>query len=187
MLNTFTFVFFALASGAGSVLALRGAWRGKSVASRMLALAGWMALIFSVLLWQQVYGIEFAVSYALAWFSLCAFVAVLLNRQYSAPRAAAELSLVTSGTTSASHKWLTFLAAGPLGLCASVPLTLAMARLLPVTMTSQMAIAAIAFPILWALAAYWVSARDNPGRFCLLFCVAGALALVALVLMGPQA
>ena len=116
MLNTFTFVLFALASGAGSVLALRGAWRGKSVASRMLALAGWMALIFSVLLWQQVYGIEFAVSYALAWFSLCAFVAVLLNRQYSAPRAAAELSLVTSGATSARHKWLTFLAAGPLGL-----------------------------------------------------------------------
>ena len=155
-------VVTALLSGAASVAALRGAWRRKGIRNGVLVLIGWLALALSLALWSSALGIEYGVSYALAWFALCAIIAVILNREHRAPQP--DRAAPLSEATTMGHKWLTFFAAGPLAVIACVPLTLLVTLLLPVARVNQMALAAVLFPTLWGLAAYWASARDNPGR-----------------------
>jgi hypothetical protein len=46
-----------------------------------------------------------------------------------------------------------------------------------------MALAAVLFPTLWALAAYWTSAGDRPLRFSLLFALLGAASYTGLTLL----
>lgn len=175
-------LLLALASGASAIAALRGAWRSKGRGNRVLVYAGWAALLLSTILWSQAYGVEFGLSYALAWFALCATVACLLNREYRAPQLDTAAPL-TAQTTSTGYKWLTFLAAGPLALVACVPLTLLMTLLLPLERVNQMALAAVLFPILWALAAYWTSARDKPAHFSVLFVAVGITSYLGLTLL----
>jgi len=57
--------------------------------------------------------------------------------------------------------------------------------LLPTPRVNQMALAAVLFPMLWALAAYWASAGDRPGRFSLLFLAVGAVSAGGLLLLDP--
>lgn len=179
-------VLAALASGGAAVVALRLAWRRKGAGNRVLVAGGWLALALSTCLWSAAHGVEFGVSYALAWFALCATPAVVLNREYRQPQPDKAAPLTSTAPASTGHKWLTFLAAGPLALLASAPLTLLLTLLLPLARVNQMALAAVLFPTLWALAAYWTSASDRPLRFSLLFVLLGVASYTGLTVMNPS-
>ena len=175
----------ALTAGAGSVLSLRLAWRRKGTGNTLLVLAGWSALLVSMLLWTRLQGAEFGVSFALAWLVLCAAAPLLLNREFRPPQPDTPIALA-SAATSTGQKWLTFIGAGPAGLLATIPLTLMLTMLTPLSRVNQMAIAAVLFPTLWGLAAYGVSAGDNPGRDTVILIVVGALSTGVLFLMATS-
>lgn len=174
--------FLALASGAFSIFALRTAWRRKGFGNHLMVAGGWAMLLLATFLWCRIFGTEFGISYSLAWFATCAVFAVLFNREYSEPLVSTS-SCAKTDNSGTGRKWLRFIAAGPVALVSCVPLTLLFTLLLPLERVSQMALASVLFPVLWALGAYWSSARDNPGRVILLFIAAGLASKVCLILL----
>ena len=163
----------ALALTLAGVGALRLGWR-QAGARRALVWGGWLMLLLATCAWIRAAGIEFGTSYSLLGLALAAWLTMALGVERSEPR----LDRVATGNTvasSLSHKLCTFAAAGPLAAFACCQVTLLLVLELPITRVNQMAIAALLFPLLWGIAAYWSCYRQTPGRNALLFALGGSL------------
>ncbi|MEM9256597.1 MAG: hypothetical protein AAGA91_14215 [Pseudomonadota bacterium] len=162
----------ALGAGGAGIVSLRYSWRRRSAAGRLALTLGWSALLLCLFAFSAAFGSEFGISYALAWIALCAFLVVASNREVRPP--ASDSPGLTGHGSGRLYKWLVFIAAGPLAGIATAQLTLLVCMLLPATRTTQVAIAVVLFPLLWACAAFWITAARLPGRASL-GCVACAL------------
>jgi hypothetical protein len=166
--------------GAAGVGALRVAWRSQGWRHRALMPAGWIALALCLYFWSLDAGTEFGVSYALAWIALCALALIAAQAQ----RRPRREEITASGSTfdsSAGHKWLTFIAAGPLAALACCQLTLVLVYLSPLHLINQMALAALLYPILWGIAAYLSCYYGRPGRNALVFIFFGCASSLLLL------
>ena len=172
----------SLLTGAAGVALLRYCWRRPGPRHMAALLAAWSLLGISLGAWVFTYGVEFGASFALAWLTLCGFATVAVGTRWRAP--AATAATVGNDTSSAGwHKWLTFLAAGPIAGVAACPLTLLLTRLLPMVIADQVAVGVVLFPLLWASLSYWSVYSVRPARNTLLLgALAGACAALFFLL-----
>lgn len=168
-------------AGSTGVLGLRLGWRKRAVPARILVAIAWLLLGVAVYACSQMWGGEFGISYFFAVLALAAWLLVLGSGELRAPRAEKPASN-TAGGTSTWHKWLTFLAAGPLAGLASCQLTLAATYLLPATELTRVASAAILFPVLWGIVAAVSCMLDRPGRAAMVFLGIAALSSLSIYL-----
>lgn len=162
---------------------LRAAWRRPQLPWRWAAAAGWLLLALSLYSGALAWGWEFGASYMLAALSLVA-VGILLANSERRPALAERKAGANSaqGGSSAAHKWLLFLVAGPLAAVASCQLTLLLVLLLPGDEIGSMAVAAVLFPLAWALLAFYACYQNKPSRLGCGLLLAAVLSSLALYL-----
>lgn len=174
-----TFAFAALLLCYAGLGALRLGWRRKHMPGRLAILGGWALLVAAICFSIQAWGVEYGTSYALAALSLMGLSLVAVNTERR-PQALEKVRSDLALPASAFQKWLTFLAAGPLAGITSMHVTLWVARALPGGEINNMAIAAIVFPVLWALTAYLVCFIRRPVLSAISLTVTAAIACIAL-------
>lgn len=171
----------AAACGIG---ALYASWRGCLRRKAAVNLAGWVMIGISVMLWMRVTGVEFGLVIAFLVLPLLAWVAVLVNTEVRAVKAA-RIQPADSGVRSvpAVMRHLALLVGTvPVAALASALLAMTLAQLLPLDVVDRMAFGVLAVPVLWGLLAWWMSIDARPLRPA-----AGVAVLVAscaLVLYG---
>ncbi len=164
------------------VLLLRLAWRRPSRAP--LRLTGWLLLAASVWAWSRAAGAEFGVTYSLATLAFAAWLLAGVNaeRRATARRSERIIAGPSLADTTTAHKVGTFLAVALLAAVSTALVTIAAARLLPIGSGSQMATAALAYPALWGIAAYWLCAHRRLLRDSALLFALGALSALGIFL-----
>ncbi|MAT94961.1 MAG: hypothetical protein CME59_20515 [Halioglobus sp.] len=176
----------SLLTGAAGVALLRRCWRRAGAGHRATRLAAWSLLGVSLASWILGYGAEFGASYALAWFTLCGCAAVAAGARRRAP-ARTDAAPGSGPASSGWHKWLTFVAAGPLAGAAACLLTLLLTQLLPLVTADRVAVAVVLFPLLWAGLSFCSVYSVRPARNALAFSAATGLcgALLFLIPWSP--
>ena len=163
MSSSALWTFAAVLLGIFGLLGLRRSWRHANRQSWRFG--GWLLLLISTGAWIRGLGPEFGITLSLTTLTLLALVLVIANQDRRPPvrrpaRAAAGPSLAE---TSLGHKAATFLVAGVLAGVSTCMLTVALTPFLPTSTANQMATAAMAFPVLWGVAAFAVCLVRRPG------------------------
>ena len=178
-----TYLIVAIVAAVAGLALLRSRWRRAGTYHALLLLTAWLLLAGASGAASIAYGAEFGISYAFAGISLTAMLLVIANSERR-PRADTAQARDVIPTTSRARKWLTFITAGVLAGAACAPLTIAISRLLPVALPSQMAIAVVLFPVLWSVAAYWTTATGRTAVKAVLFLSVAVGTTLMLPLLG---
>ncbi len=146
----------ALMLGCIGVSALRLGWESQSKLKGLILWMGWLVLMISGIYWIQFAGAEFGVVYLSIIPGIVAGLMIVIGSEYRPQKwrdqqAEAKPML----TTSVRHRAGTFLVVGPLAGLVSCPVILFIAISLPVEQRDAMIIAALGYPVLWALLAIW--------------------------------
>ena len=155
-------------AGSTGVVGLRLGWRKRALGARIVVATAWLLLGVAGYVCAQRWGSEFGISYFFSALALVAWLLVLCSAELRPPRVEKAAGSVATGT-STGHKWLTFIAAGPLAGFACCQLTLALTYLLPATELTRVAIAAVLFPVMWGIVAAVSCMLGQPGRAAILF------------------
>lgn len=158
--------------------------RGRKHLGRLTMPAGWVAIGTGLLFWCLDVGAEFGTVYALATVSVLAWAFILIGSSVEAAKPVRPAPRSTSlADTDVRQKLVTFVIAGPLACAAAACLTLAAARLLPVTTATQMVTAALLFPVVWASLCAWYCATTKK-RSAGAFVIAAGMLAAALISLG---
>ncbi|QFU77353.1 hypothetical protein EY643_17725 [Halioglobus maricola] len=172
----------SLILGAAGLGALRLGWRKKTPGSRTTVVLGWILLGTCLATAVQYWGAEFGLSYSLAALGLLALIPITANYEYKPPKVDHSAGGLSS---TPGHRWLTFLAAGPLAGIACCQLTLTLVDLAPGSEINRMAWAAVGFPSLWGLLMYLICTQRQPVRYALI-CTALIIACSLYLYLGTS-
>ncbi len=170
----------------GFVAGLFGAWRRGSGAWAAAAL---ILLLAAIVTWCAAAGVEFGLVYALTLPSLAAFalIAAVNDRRGATPRsapAARRLPAPTAGGAAQALGKVMLVVPGA-GVAAALG-ALAIGYLLHEEAADRLVTAGLLLPLLWGLAAYWLSAARRIARPLAALAVA-AIAGAAFLRLGVAA
>lgn len=140
----------------------------------MMPLAS-LLIVAAINLWAQRVGIEFAVIYTLLTLTFTAWITTTKGVEFRAVKQTPPALPKQLLNTSTTHKVATFFVAGPLTVVTACLVTIALASLLPIALNEQLVMGAFVYPLLIAVAIYWICSSDRLMRNgLLLFAISGA-------------
>ncbi len=152
-----------LAAGMGSALLLRRAWRKRDAGRPWLIIAGWIAILTTVIASGFLLGAArgpFA-AFAIIPFAGLALIAAGVQIRDPKKRPPRELALEPSDRGSKAWRgWLRAALAGPIGGIAAMGVGLAWTVWVPGAPQTRMVIGGLLVPVLWGGAMAWTLA-DN--------------------------
>lgn len=160
--TSLAYIVAALMLCSAGVKMLHAGWGNSHKTGRIYVASGWLSILTAVIVWSLAQGVEYGITFTLLWLAIVAWLMIgkgVERRPQKDP--ADKLNPAALSKTSLLHKCGTFLVAGPVALIATVLLTAAFAGHSPGLLENRMAVAAIAFPILWAAVMVWVSASGR--------------------------
>lgn len=168
------------------VAGLRRSWASRGAAHPLWLLAGWAAIIASVVIAAWGWGGEIGIPAALTVVSVVALGFVAANVQW---RAARQARVRTASPVDPSDRpsriWrgiVRTILAGPLAGAASVGVGVALATRLPLGEADRIAIGGLTIPLLWAGGMAWTLADDRIFRaFAVLVLVAAVSYSIAFI------
>jgi len=169
----------AVAFGSLGIGVLRLGWRKAGYPTRLLIPLGWLIVALALWCWSAAVGVEFGLSLGLAWLSITAWLVIAPGASHR-ERSVEPVARRETPTTTTTHRWMVFFAAGPLAGLASCQASLLVVTVLPLNPISGMALAALLFPALWGLACFYTCYEGRPGRHVLLYLVIILLATALL-------
>lgn len=153
----------AFANSLAAVGFIYWSWRQRGMA--MLALAGWLLALTSVVLWSWVLGPQFGVTYAVIIFLCMMWGNVFLGRED--PPLLSQVSERPYQALAFPNKSIflkncaLFLLSVPLTGLLALMLSVAFVLYLPWTMLYKVAVAIFLYPVLWGALSGWICAQKN--------------------------
>lgn len=159
----------------GAIIALRTSWRKPGLRHRMMVPIASLLVVAAIKLWAHRAGIEFAVIYTLLTLTLTAWFTTAYGLEFRAVKQTRSGLPGRFSNTSPAHKLATFVVAGPLTLVTGCLVTTALTSLLPMARNEQFVVSAFMYPLLIAVAIYWLCSSESLTRnSLLLFATSGA-------------
>lgn len=167
--------FLATSLSAGAVFLCFLHWRGGS---RWLQLPALLALILSALLWVGYSGAEFGIVFLLLGLIATALLCILFNSDKQAAKPARlRATRWTYEPGSAGQLTTELVVASILAPLSSAGILIASVHFLPWTMPSKLALAALAFPLLWAVLSLAYRMLNRPRAYVAVLSVLSLLTL----------